>query len=365
MPFKKIVIYIFTSLIVTSLLAYYVSKSTNVNYEDPSTFGAKTTLVFDNTSKEYFHCQDFRDIDKCLVYSKGKGIYLWLGNSQLHSINQYEIGEKTATSIVFNSLKADNLNLIAITQPNSNFQEQLIILNLLISKKIKMYRLILPIVFDDMRESSIRDSLSIYMNNGDINHEFISSELGLEILKKINIIDASLASSLTNTNQNYLENYINSILNECCYVWRIRGDVRSSIYTALYKFRNFIFQITPSTERKIIKTSYVDNLKALNEIINICNINKIKIIGYVAPIRNDIKIPYNANEYHDFKVEIRKIILANPGNQFLNLENIVPEKYWGQKDSTGIHGDSEIDFMHFSSQGHKLLAEKILQHIRD
>ena len=51
------------------------------------------------------------------------------------------------------------------------------------------------------------------------------------------------------------------------------------------------------------------------------------------------------------------------GAVFLNLENLVEGKYWGEKDLTSLSSNNELDFMHFQFQGHKILSSKLSKSI--
>jgi hypothetical protein len=126
-----------------------------------------------------------------------------------------------------------------------------------------------------------------------------------------------------------------------------------------------IFGIKPTTKRKIIPIRYKRNLSAYEATLNLARENGIKVLVYIAPIRNDIDTPYLQSEYSKFKVDV-KVLAEKYGANFSNLEGLVPSNLWGQKDSTGL-GDKggELDFMHFQAGGHKLLATKVNQLILD
>ena len=81
-------------------------------------------------------------------------------------------------------------------------------------------------------------------------------------------------------------------------------------------------------------------------------------MAYIAPLRSDAERPYIAAEYEAFKQDTAAIA-AEAGARFLDLEPLVPNEFWGQKDSTSLDGAAEIDFMHFQSPGHELLARTI------
>ena len=151
---------------------------------------------------------------------------------------------------------------------------------------------------------------------------------------------------------------------EVSYLWTSQNDLDSFIWMSLYKFRNYIFNIDPSTKRRKIQARYDNNLKALLAILEIVKSNNINLILYIPPIRDDVTIPYDIDEYEEFKEDI--MLNANAyGYVSQNYENIVPAELWGLKDSTKIGGESEIDFMHFQSIGHQKLAYKILQKLRE
>ena len=50
------------------------------------------------------HCSDLKDLNLCIdgyKIDKNNPVILWLGNSQLHSINQYQLGDETAAVIKY------------------------------------------------------------------------------------------------------------------------------------------------------------------------------------------------------------------------------------------------------------------------
>ena len=52
---------------------------------------------------------------------------------------------------------------------------------------------------------------------------------------------------------------------------------------------------------------------------------------YIAPIRNDIDLPYLDDEYLKFKKDIYSMSKLYNNVTYLNLEDIVPPENWGQK----------------------------------
>ena len=102
-----------------------------------------------------FIARDRRTRTRCIRGAKQSGtatVFLWLGNSQLHAINQFKPGDVNAPPILFDRLRARNEYLVTFSEPNASLQEQLVLFSYLLPR-LEPKALILPIVFDDFRES--------------------------------------------------------------------------------------------------------------------------------------------------------------------------------------------------------------------
>ena len=71
----------------------------------------------------------------------------------------------------------------------------------------------------------------------------------------------------------------------------------------------------------MIPSNYLKNLDAFKDLINISKINDMDILIYTAPIRNDLKIPYDISEYTVFKNDIKKLS-KELDVKYKNFENI-------------------------------------------
>ena len=110
----------------------------------------------------------------------------------------------------------------------------------------------------------------------------------------------------------------------------------------------------------MIPSNYLKNLDAFKDLINISKINDMDILIYTAPIRNDLKIPYDISEYTVFKNDIKKLS-KELDVKYKNFENIIPNSLWTKKSLKSIDKKDEFDFMHFRAEGHNLLANIILK----
>ena len=341
-------------------LLYYFSyaKKDIVNYKELA-LGKETSSSFELLNKKKIHCQDFEDLEDCILsykkYGKNYPITLWLGNSQIHSINQYQKGQKTAPAKLHKLGLKHKQYVITLSQPNANLQEHYLILTHIINK-LPIKNLILPVVFDDMRESGIRYSLIDMMHDDNTVKELNKSIFGKKLFQ--NNLSKDSNNIFHNNDNQSLEKILEKKLSSTWFLWGNRDVLRGDFFNFLYRLRNFIFQIEPTTTRRMLIGHYKINHKAVEEIIKLTKDFKIKTFVYVAPIRNDMSIPYNKKDYENFKSDLYQLTLNN-NFIFKNLENIVPNQLWGNRLSTNLKEKNEIDFMHFKEEGHTILSKNI------
>jgi hypothetical protein len=339
------------------------------NFEDAQAMGANTTSLMSSVDGHRIHCGDSRDVANCIrgiEIKKPKNVALWLGNSQLHAVNQLKENQLNAPPIAFYDLKKHSIYLIALSQPNANLQEHYLIYFHL-SQQISIKYLILPVVFDDLREDGIRPEILAFAENSNKKNKLSLSETGrksLEMLHKVPTTKDDINRlALHGKLQDKSEKLLDDMFKENFLFWRSREEARGVIFQNMYLARNTLFGINPSTKRKTIKGYYQANMIALKNILELSNAQSTKVIVYVAPIRNDIDTPYPLDEYEKFQKETEELSIRHNAI-FLNLENLVPGKLWGQKNSTNLNGKTEIDFMHFQSEGHSLLAKEIVTNLK-
>ena len=120
-----------------------------------------------------------------------------------------------------------------------------------------------------------------------------------------------------------------------------------------------MFNIDATTIRRKIPGRYKKNFEALINITKLAKLNNIKVFFYIAPIRQDINLPYDLEDYELFKKEA-KILAEKNDVHFFNYESLIPKDNWGFNGSILFgNSKSEIDFMHFRSKGHSLLSDKV------
>ena len=346
-------------IILSFITLYWVSISTknNINFNDLA-LGEETVSYFGTVKNKRVHCMDENDLDLCLDsyfnYGKKNDVTLWLGNSQLHAINQKQKGQETATVKLHKLATKYKEYLISVSQPNDNLQEHFLLAAYLI-KKLPVKYIILPVVFDDMREDGVRFSLKYLLEDQTTIDLIKDYETGKKLLTQNKNSNKNL--NIDENLQDKSESYLNKKLSNVWPLWSERSQFRGSLFNFLYRLRNYVFQINPSTTREILPGEYKKNFQALNSLIQITKENKIKLIIYNVPIRNDVKIPYDNEDYSKFKKDLINISNKN-SLKFLNLEMIVPNNLWGKKFLQQFL-KKELDFMHFKEQGHEILAKSL------
>ena len=339
---------------------------------DELALGKETSVSIKGVDGAQIHCQDLRDAKYCIdgynnkIFKVNKDVVLWLGNSQLHSINQIKPNDETATVILHKQMNDLKKYVISFSQPNANLQEHYILFNYL-AGKLPISALVLPVVFDDMRETGIRNSITDAFVDPYVLSRLKYTNIGKKMLSSHNSedINGNDMAALDETLQESVEIFLNSTLESYWRVWQERPSLRASfLYGFLYKSRNWLFNINPSTIRKMIPGRYLQNVEALNSILESSQELGIKVLVYIVPIRSDVQIPYDLTQYKNFKQEVRLMSDEYDNVVFRNLEALVTANYWGTKPSTSIGTEEELDFMHFQAGGHQMLSEAILFNLR-
>ena len=345
------------------LLNYFFSDSKKQIRLDELALGKDNKTVLADFEGKRIHCGDTTDLNLCLKGYKSSNIELpvtlWLGNSQLHAINQYHEGDQTAALLLHKDLKKFDIYTLTFSQANANLQEHYLLLAYLL-EYFPIKTLILPVVFDDLREDDIRLTIENVLTNQFVKKKISKSYTGKNLISKFNNKNSntSVSNRKKDLSQDYFENLLDKKLNKFWSIWSNRENLRGSLFAKLFFFRNYIFGITPSTTRKMIPGRYVKNISAFKDILKLSLKNKLEVLVYIPPIRNDVKLPYNIKDYNNFKKEIHDITKEYDVN-FFSLENLVPPNFWGKKFSTNLKKVKEIDFMHFQAKGHQLLAEAL------
>ncbi len=356
------------SLIGLGVTYYWLAQLTDSQGQlETFALGEATSVYFATVDGTKVHCSDHTDIEFCLDQyrqTQAERLVLWLGNSQLHAINQMKQGDETAVPIMHRLLKQNKTYFMTLSQPNASLQEHYLLFEYLLSQS-NLDTLVLPVFFDDTRETGIRAELAPLLKDAQLQTALMQTQIGSSLV--VNHADKNLAgndrTALKQTVQENMEAFLNDQMNDHSIFWQDRADLRGALYVTLYRLRNWVFNINPSTIRKVIPARYALNMQALEAIMSRAETESVRVLVYIPPLRNDVAVPYDLAAYAQFKQKVAALAQASSGVRFSDLENLVPGKYWGTKESTSFDGSEELDFMHFQAEGHKLLAKALYQEL--
>jgi hypothetical protein len=338
---------------------FFEGKKTD--FGDAVAFGAQTTASLAEVEGHLIHCTDRRELEDCLAGVKARNSQhsvLWLGNSQLHSVNQWKEGDTAAAAILFQALQRRGFDLMTFSQGNASLQEHYVLFEYL-RQQLQVKTLILPVVFDDTREDGLRDEVASLARNETVLSALSKTEIGQRLSTVAQTIPQDEdTAGIAKTMQEHVERFLNQWLERHSELWQMRPQIRGDLLGSLYLLRNTVFGIKATSKRKSIPGRYRNNLEALEAILDTAAQSGIAVVLYIVPIRGDTEMPYVAEEYERFKSDVEA--LANRYSSiYANLEALVPGGLWGQKGATALGRDLELDFMHFQAGGHKLLANRL------
>lgn len=349
--------------IVAAAMMFALSAGDSTNFAETPKY-LQTSSYFATHDGKPIHCSACKDAVECIAGWKSRGerpLALWFGNSQLHAVNQLEQGDRNAPDLVAERLRRRGADLLTFSQPNANLQEHYVLLEYLLAR-LPVRAIAVPLVFDDTRENGLRDEIALALEDTATRRALEQSTIGNKILTAIPAAPTGAArdnlAGVRKTLQEHSETFLETWLNEHSMLWRARPELRGRLFMWLYQFRNTALNIRPASVRHKIRGPYEDNMAALAALLNSAKNHDVSVLLYIAPIRNDVAIPYDPADYAQFKLAAGDLARTY-GAKFVDLEHTVGAAYWGYKDATDLTGQPEVDYMHFKAAGHHQLAEAI------
>jgi hypothetical protein len=348
---------ILAGLLLAIGLSYWVA-STAPDFEDLA-LGDATKSVYGAYEGDKIFCGSIAEAPECLGPAKRRalaGQVLWLGNSQLHAINQPKPDDVTAPIVLARRLRPQGTEVQAMSFPNASLTE-LGLAWLFQRHDRRIDVLVVPLFLDDTREGAVRDILVPVARRPDIAAILQTTPAGRRLIAGLPAgeKDATGAAKRTPSLQDRSETAITAALEACCGFQTMREQARGQIDIQTYMLRNWLFNVNAQTVRPIIPDIYAANLAALDAMLADAAARGTRVITYIPPLRQDVAPPYAPADYARFKADTAAIA-ARHGATFVNIDAIVPGPLWGTKAATRTGGDPELDFMHFQEPGHVAVA---------
>ena len=193
--------------VVLAALLLYVLFHGKLTRFDEIGLGQDTSSVFATVDGDPIHCGDLTTAEACLAGARrraGTATVVWLGNSQLHGVNQFRPGQETASARLFARLRPQGLDLLTFSQPNANLQEHLVLYSYLRSR-LPIRWLILPVVFDDVREIGVRDTIATALDDPSTRAMLEETQVGRNILSRTAAVSDPDLAALDETVQEQTE----------------------------------------------------------------------------------------------------------------------------------------------------------------
>ena len=354
--------------LVVAFFLYGILNPSTISFENLA-LGTQTSSyqAKDKTGKtiHFLHMdsselQAFEDLSNSSLDS----VTLILGNSQTHSINQLKKKDKNFVELINESTSKDQKNrVVAFSFPNANLQELYLALDYVLRMNSRVNKLILPVFMDDLRESGVREVFftELFERNYQMdNITSVSQEINSALAARGEIVES--ANPVELTTQEKSEKWLNEVLAAELTIWGQRENMRGSMMNWLYMLRNTVFGIRPGSVRYMIAEPYNKNLDALKDMLQLAKNKGISVYLYIPPIRSDVTLPYDQSELLKFNKDVNELAKLNSA-KIKDFSGIVPGKYWGYKEPTNFIDSIEVDFMHFQFQGHRILADSLIQFI--
>ncbi len=338
----------------------YVRTHVLVKLEEVA-LGTQTQMIYEGGPSGRVLCQDPGDEPRCYESYANAGkppSILWLGNSQLPAINRPQPGDANAPAILHADLAKRSSYLVSIAQPNANLAEQALVFTSLLDR-YKPKLLILPVFLDDIRETGIRSDIAGFAESKDTRAALEASPVWPYLSPMLAAGGAAqqVEAHGGDTLQRRVEAYVNDKLSEWWPLWRQRSQLRGIALIATHTARNRLLGINAQTKRSVDATLYNGKMAILRAMLDHARNNGVRVLLYIPPYRTDIPGPYVEADYQRLKRDL-PALAQEYGAMYANLEDAVPGPEWGMV-VDGIFGFEDYDFMHFTGDGHKRLANRL------
>lgn len=348
---------------------------------DPSEAGLGFQTVsrkVDDDGYRWCFSNSFEDAHGRLEYLKKsrRKLGLWLGASQLYAINDWSPGERIAVAHADQlSAETGQFGIALTAMPNGNFNEMLVVLTNILSRQAQLDFIIVGLVFDDLREPGIRESL--HDSIPELSADDVSKYgVGIQHLigqKKDadrsggNNADTVERATISGTPQEHLEQSLTGLMDQFVPGFSARNRARAAVEVALRRevtftvgsilnaagLRKNVAPPIPSSERRW-------NHAAFESILKIAEDAGIRVLLYQAPHpQQDGPFYYDRGDYEQYFSEIAQLSQESSFIEFRSFEDLVPLGYWG------LNNAGDLDPFHFEVEGHRLLGSAVHQYLSD
>jgi hypothetical protein len=131
-------------------------------------------------------------------------------------------------------------------------------------------------------------------------------------------------------------------------VFRSRHEVKNSFVQMLYGGRVYLLRLKPSSPRSAPAVRLLRSQREVEEIIRVSRGGGVQPVFFVAPLNPEVRL-YRTEQDRATYQEFLRTLAERDGVRVWNLENRLPERYWGRL----MDGP---DPLHFGREAHRVMA---------
>ncbi|HPU16645.1 MAG TPA: hypothetical protein PK808_11190, partial [Polymorphobacter sp.] len=250
-------------------LGYYIA-STAPDFETLA-LGEATKSVYGSYDGDKIFCGSVEEAPQCLDPARRRALakrVVWLGNSQLHAINQPKPADVTAPVLLARALRPRGIEVQAMSFPNASLAE-LYVASRFLQHDHPIDVLVVPMFLDDTREGAVREALRPMAKVQAVADDLAATAAGRAVKGALpaNHEPGGAVTESDTSLQARSEAAITAWLEKCCGFQTMREKARGQLEVQAFYFRNWLFNVTAQTVRPIIPESYALNLAALGQLL--------------------------------------------------------------------------------------------------
>jgi hypothetical protein len=280
------------------------------------------------------------------------------GMSQMHAINERKPGDRIISQILDDDLKDKGVRVWGEAGPNlCNEEATMQILAFCSEPRTTPSVFMYGLCFDKFRDVDLRPGYQEFLRSRpDV--EAAWKATAERFAKTYPLASAKMLATYQDLNSaagadpDTFESRLRQRVGSWLPLVGERKDLYASVAIGLYKARNAILRITPTTKRPIIQSRYELNKQFLCLMADLAREHHVQMVTYIIPLNPLAQNPYVPEEYEEFKKYAARWA-AERDIPFANLETIVPKGEWGW-----FNGGP--DFKHFKEEGHIRTAAAVL-----
>ena len=296
------------------------------------------------------------------VRRDGYSPVLWMGNSQLHGVNNYVAGGRIAAEYANDAARDRGSQRFYLqwSAPMASLHDMLAMYLFQRQSGALPDLLVIAVSYDQLRGETLKLRALGSAPQPEVLRVGGPGVAQLGVLLESQAAAAAAPSAVernvtTGTPQDRLESVLTDRLRGFWSAYRFRGQLTAAIELMA---RSAIARLTSDVIMRRVPSvpthARVWNRRALESIISICAADGVDILQYRVPFQPGMLESFyqEASDYRSFHEDLRASCVER-GVQYVDLESIVPEEYWG------LTNEGRPDVSHFRAEGHRILGDAI------